>query len=546
MILRLAGKWMTDKWSKLFPDASRNRVEYLIDGTKAFASIVEAIETAKTNEHYIYILGWMIDIDFPLIPGNAFKTLYQILSIAAAKGVEIRILIWNNPSTNEQKVILDNIPRLGKLSNTVALIDDNTYATAETQKFISQFVPFILQKFNSYRNIFKDFDPLFAILRFCYTKNVGSQHEKVIIVKGEKGLIGFCGGVDINKNRFPVFNKDFTCYHDTHCKVQGMAAFQLLEKFKKRWSNHPVATRYTLRGNNESKPSTLISGDYHLAKVVGTYNSPDGSDRDRSLKEAYLAIIANAEKYIYIEDQYLVNLDVARALNKKIKESNFSKMIFAIQDSKETTDILIPDRKRGEFWYTVIDGTSKSEQEKALLVLIDAKGAAKENYHAGMHSKLLIVDDEIAIIGTANVNQRSFTHDSESSIIIFDEESTVKIPFAKQLRTDIWKEFASKVTVSSGTIDSWEQFANILANKSGKSLMLIPYINSIEDLDKRVIDYIKRNQIDVIAPIVTNYVVGDNTNLAVALGNVSTVLSPFTITQTFDSLWENVIDPTVK
>jgi hypothetical protein len=79
------------------------------------------------------------------------------------------------------------------------------------------------------------------------------------------------------------------------------------------------------------KRSSLSTNPY--ARTVGTYNSPNGKDKDRSLKEAYLKIIDNAETYIYIEDQYLVNLDVAHILNKKIKEPGFQRLIFAIQDS---------------------------------------------------------------------------------------------------------------------------------------------------------------------------------------------------------------------
>lgn len=537
---------MSNKWLKIFPDATRNKVEYLIDGFKAFASIADALATAKTNEHYIYILGWMIDVDFALTPANPTRTLFKLLSDAAQKGVEIRILVWYNPSKTIQQTIFNNIPRLNKLPNTAAFIDDHTFTTPESVKWVSQFTPFIIKQYSRFTSIFKQFDPLFNLLRYCITKNVGSHHDKVIIVKGEAGLIGFCGGMDINKNRFPIFTSSFTTFHDLQCKVIGPAANQLLEKFKRRWLNHPNAKSKTLRGSNEAMSANInTSDDFKYAKVVGTFNDPDSTYRDRSLKEAYLKIIANAEKYIYIEDQYLVNLDVAKELNKKIKETNFIKLIMAVQDSKETDDILIPDRKRGEFWYTVIDNTSKAEQDKASLVLIDAKGAKSGNYHAGLHAKFLCVDDEIVIIGTANVNQRSFTFDSETSVVIFDDETKVKgkVSFAKQLRMEVWQEFAGKVALPAGTVDSWEKYSTYLAPSTAKPLILIPYLNSVEDLDKQVIDYLKRPDISTIAPIAANYLVGDDSNLATALANVSIVLSPFTIVQTFDGLWDNVIDP---
>jgi phosphatidylserine/phosphatidylglycerophosphate/cardiolipin synthase-like enzyme len=48
-----------------------------------------------------------------------------------------------------------------------------------------------------------------------------------------------------------------------------------------------------------------------------------------------------------------------------------------------------------------------------------------------------VIDDRFAIIGSANGNRRSFTHDSEVTTGIFDGSSN---PLAKQLRVDLWAE----------------------------------------------------------------------------------------------------------
>ena len=169
---------------------------------------------------------------------------------------------------------------------------------------------------------------LYRLLTLINQQTIGAHHEKLVIVKGNEGLIAFCGGIDFNKNRvistvdWPeagVFKSKsvkrafrFPYYHDNACRLQGPAAYDVLQKFKKRWNNHPVANKERLLGSNEAKPKERVA-PYPYTKVVGTYNSPDGRDKDRSLQEAYLKIIENAESYIYIEDQYLVNLDVARA-----------------------------------------------------------------------------------------------------------------------------------------------------------------------------------------------------------------------------------------
>jgi len=134
---------MANKWLKIFPEATRNRIDYFVDGANAFTAIVKAIKTAKTQDHYIYILGWMLDVDFPLIESDQKSTLFDLLNTATASGVELRVLIWNNPSVELQQLNLKNIPRLNGLSNTYALLDDHTYSTSESQQFIGQFVPFM-------------------------------------------------------------------------------------------------------------------------------------------------------------------------------------------------------------------------------------------------------------------------------------------------------------------------------------------------------------------------------------------------------------------
>lgn len=550
---------MKDKWVELFPDATTNIVEYLIDGLNYFESIVNTIETAKTSEHYIYILGWMLDVDFPLKgnpdplypkKGHNFlkgdKTLFKLLESATGKGVEVRILIWNNPFYLEKNK--QSIEKLNKLQNTKVFIDDYTYSTEDTKKTIGRIE-------GPVRDLIKKYYPFFdnpaarikeqydiapsevrdQILYYLVKKNVGAHHEKIVIVKGEAGLISFCGGLDINQNRF-------ASYHDSACKVQGPEAHQILNKFIKRWNNHNEAKTHPLKGNNDSKPIPLgpITGALRHARAVGTFNSPDGKDRDRSLKEAYLKIISKARNYIYIEDQYLVNLDVAKELNKKIKEYFFKKLIIVIQDSKETTDIMIPDRKRGEFYDAVTQNTTQEEKQRFSLFMINEDLAGTGHFHPGLHSKTLIVDDEIAIIGSANVNQRSFTLDSETSLIVFNTtDNYYRDNFAFKFRNSIWNEFVLKK--SSFSTITWEEFSRNVTSDDRYSI-LRTYVNSIEDLDKRIADSIK--PLSVPLSIGIGYVL--ESNLKDAVKAISIVNSPVAIREIIDIIWENIIDPEVK
>jgi len=60
--------------------------------------------------------------------------------------------------------------------------------------------------------------------------------------------------------------------------------------------------------------------------------------------------------------------------------------------------------------------------------------------HSYVHAKTWIFDDRFAIIGSANCNQRGWTHDSESCVGTFDESKDTPgtYTFAHRLRIRLW------------------------------------------------------------------------------------------------------------
>jgi phosphatidylserine/phosphatidylglycerophosphate/cardiolipin synthase-like enzyme len=546
---------MANKWLKLFPKATRNKAEFLIDGEAYFKSVLDAIETAKLDTHYIYILGWMLDVNFEFIKGNSDTTLFQLLRKATERQVEVRILVWDNLIPEYAKLNNDAVQKLQALTNTKIFIDEYTFTPDSSKQFLSKFAILLQTKIKSVADILfrvpgnnflaDQLDKL--ILVISNPKSIGAHHEKVVIVKGSDGLIAFCGGIDINRNRVISTVKDkeyrFPALHDTACRVEGPAAYEILQRFRRRCRYHPEASRVSLLGRDEIQPKEMPTPNPYVL-VVGTYNSPDGREKELSLKKHYLEIIKNADNFIYIEDQYLVNQDVAKLLNKKVKEPKFQNLIIAIQDSIETSDIFIPNRKRSDFIDIILHDTTELQKQKLVISMIDRTYFEKEKYHPSMHAKILIVDDEIAIIGSANVNQRSFTNDSETSVIVFDYLQDKNQNFARLFRIATWKSFLRK-PLPSIMYEVWFRFPNIVNVKSNGYSILIKYSKELKaDLDVRIID-----KLALVHPI---YIIDvNNPLLLVKQGAVNIAalsaslvnLNSQTITDIFDLIWEHVIDP---
>ena len=157
--------------------------------------MAEAIRSANAADHYIYVMGWMLDADFQMVPGDPSSTLKTMLTEAAQnKNVQVRALIWDNPAyvtaNRNAEAAFDHFP------NAMMVKDNFTFgspgiqkAVAEIKRIISLFkkalpgASIILDQIKPWTDFEGELNAL---------HNEGSDHhEKILIVKGNKGLIAF-------------------------------------------------------------------------------------------------------------------------------------------------------------------------------------------------------------------------------------------------------------------------------------------------------------------------------------------------------------------
>jgi phosphatidylserine/phosphatidylglycerophosphate/cardiolipin synthase-like enzyme len=440
------------QWQSLIKGAVLSPAKPLVDGEETFRAMVEAIKSANGPGSYIYVMGWMLQVDFQLIPGNNSSSLKDLLMEAAQKrNVEVRALIWDNPvyikENRDSEGVIDQLP------NSVMVNDNFTYgspgvqkAILEIKRLISLFkygvaalipgggysVDWLLSQIKPWTN----FEDELRALR-----NEGSHHEKVMIVKNDKELIGFCGGIDINCNRIydKADAKKSTILHDVHCEVRDHGAWELLQRFLDRWNNYkngrlPYVNPYTLiplRGQNEPEPKPVnpVPGTAYV-KVFHTYNHPnDPAKKERSIRDNLKTAIMNARESVYLEDQYMISLEIATWLNLKLmKEPGFKSVGILTQDDDYAGgDLQFPQSMRKKFIELLTRGLDQATIDKKVFVeMLDPEGKPF-NRHM-VHSKIYIIDgqtdDPLAIIGSANCSSRSMTNDSETSAFIFNDKSS--------------------------------------------------------------------------------------------------------------------------
>lgn len=482
-----------DRWQQDFPNAIPSDVTAHIDGESYFGAVAKALNTAKGRNHFVFITGWMMDVQPDKGVNKVYSAFLTSLENAAKRRVKIIILIWNNPTYIKKR------DELRKWSSWLSMMYDVTVIDWEIPYGPQAPTP-LLRRFTTIMDAIKRnatptwiHDPdLFSILMYTWTSNgnpsaqqisewlkqvglnIGAHHEKNMFVLGQEGLIGFCGGIDFNVNRMKPPKSPGHYYHDVAVEIKGRASVGIFDKCMTRvedtiWAASHYKELEDLKSKVAKAASSASSTTRTKVQIVGTFNSQSRGIKVRSCRDAFLAIVQGAKKYIYIEDQYLVNLDVAAAINKKVDDEEFDLAMFVVQDSDETGEILVPNRKRVDF-LRAVKGNIRDQRklDKIRLVVISKEKSFldKYGYHSGLHSKLLIVDDEIAVIGSTNVNQRSFTLDSETSAVVYGGD------FARLLRQTLWCHMVQPETTivadNHAAFTDWNIFPEVVRDPRGK------------------------------------------------------------------------------
>ena len=248
------------------------------------------------------------------------------------------------------------------------------------------------------------------------------DHRKILVIDGQ---IGYTGGINMADEYINHIVR-FGHWKDGGIRLDGRAVKALTRLFLMNW--------YINRGE-------ITDFDkYHLEnKAVegeGLYipygSGPKPMYRTQVGKNVYQNIISQATDYVYITSPYLI---IDSDLTENIKNAAMRGVDVRIVTPYITDKKLIQPITRGSY-----------------RELLDAGVRIYEYTPGFVHSKNVIADDELAVVGTINFDYRSLVHHYENAVLLY------KVPALADIKADFENIFEVSTEVHDGVFKStWYQ-----------------------------------------------------------------------------------------
>lgn len=318
-----------------------NKVKTYINGEEKFKDLFEDIRNAKS---FIHIEYYIFRLD------NLGMEILEALRLKVLEGIEVRLLVDGMGSKYIRKKEIRFINNLG----------------IKFAIFFPGILPYVNVRIN-YRN-----------------------HRKIVVIDGHTGYVGGFNVGDEYVNK----GKQFDFWRDTHIRVKGEAVNELNKRFILDWD---YASTENLIDFEKYLPEQKVYDD------VGIQIVSSGPDHEEEyIKNAYMKIINNAKKSVYIQTPYLVPDEPMMEALKIAALSGID------------VRLIVPGEPDHFFMEWILSANMGELMKSGVKIYRYQKGF--------IHSKTIVSDGKVCSIGTSNLDIRSFKLNFEVNAFIYDEK----------------------------------------------------------------------------------------------------------------------------
>jgi phospholipase D1/2 len=293
-----------------------------------------------------------------------------------------------------------------------------------------------------------------------------SQHQKLVIVDD---AVAFSGGLDVTIRRWDTpehavehaqridpAGKPYRPFHDVQAVVDGPAARALGGIARARWmcatGERIQAAQSTAVPWPDSVTPEFTELDVGIARTQPRH---DGQEEVREVERLFLDSIDAAERAIYIENQFLTNGKVAERLAARLKaRPALEAVIVAPQHHQSWLEARTMRNGRIRFMHALIEA-GVGDRVRIVYPEVVAGDRVTDTM---IHSKVMVVDDRLLRIGSANLNNRSMGTDTECDLVFAatnDEERSAIVRVRDRLLADhcgVQPEEVNAVVARTGSL----------------------------------------------------------------------------------------------
>jgi cardiolipin synthase len=388
-----------------YPKRAGNLIRPLVDSGPAFRRICEAVESAQ---HSVWITVTFLARDFQMPDGRG--SFFDVLDHAVERGLDVRVIFWR-----------PNLESSGYGQAFAGTDADFEFLAARGSRFRARW----------------DRSPR----AYC-------QHQKSwLIDAGQPSETAFIGGINPTFSVVEPGHVGEGQRHDIYVEVAGPSASDVHHNFVQRWneaSERNVASGVWAHGSanavasdgDESLPfpnrssdargnsSVQVQRNIHAGCYRNAHAAPDISpypiaNGERSITDQYLLAIKAARRSIYLENQALPVVEIARELEEALKRG-----VHVV--------LLVPGKPEGyrPEWRQRPEGKALFDQLEALgryenftFTAIAGPTNSGGRVYVYVHAKIMLVDDAWATIGSCNLHANSLFGHSELNAAIWDADA---------------------------------------------------------------------------------------------------------------------------
>jgi cardiolipin synthase A/B len=397
------------------PTRGGNLVRPLIDGEPAFRRICETIEAARHSVWTTITFMWP-EFRMPDARGTAL----EVLDRAARRGVDVRVIFWRPDAETEA-------------------LKRNAFWGAPEH--------FDLLRRNSHQ----------VRIRWDRAHPGFCQHQKTwLIDAGKDTETSFVGGINLNPHSLvsPGHSGEGQ-NHDVYIELAGPSVADVHHNFVQRWNESSERELHDGRwgaGSETDLPlphrvpaergaahvqiqRTTHPGRYSDGRAPPEGRAFDIKSGERTNFDQYCSAIRGARRTIYMENQYVEVGEIVAELQGALQRGVEVVLLMpAIPDISPTA---YETAERSAFFEARAALSKHDNFTLAGIAGLGSDGLRKPVY---VHSKLMLIDDAWATIGSCNLHHFSLFGNGELNAAISDTET------ARAIRVALFQEHLAQDT----------------------------------------------------------------------------------------------------